>query len=474
MRSIGARLTLFYAISATLTLAILFFVGYYLLQQHLIRGLDLLNETEYEQIKMRLGPDYRNLAPEVVDQRIRETTESASVLFYIDIHGEQSHRFFRSHNLGGGTIPDVPGQRKFNAEVPVIGELRVGEFLLPPFEVMIGTQLAQVRKVMEGYIEVCAALLSGMLAASVLLGFGLSRLVLRPVRMIRETASRIGSHNLSERINVGDVKDEMSELARLLNEMFDRIEESFERIRRFTAEASHELKTPLSLVRLHAEKMLVAGDLPATHRESVQVQLEELTRLNQIIEELLFIARADSRVMSLELKAHDPEQFLHGFAQDAAVLAEHYGCRFSCVHAGHGEVRIEAKWIRQVLLNLLTNALKVSPPGGAIALQSELADGTWKVSLTDQGPGLDADQRVRMFERFVRFTMPDGDDKGGTGLGLAISRSIIGLHRGQIYATPGPGDVGLTVTFEIPAPQSPSAGTEAPPSREPQPTTAEN
>ncbi len=457
MKSIGARLTVWYAITATLTLAVLFVIGYYLLENHLIRGLDLLNETAFEQIKMRLGPDYKDLQPAIVDQRIRETTESASVLFYIDIHGEQSHRFFRSHNLNGKTIPDVPGQRKFNVEMQDIGELRVGEFLLPPFEVIIATQLMHVRQVMEGYVEVCFALLGAMLLASVVIGFGLSRMVLRPVRLIRDTASRIGSNNLSERIPVANVKDEISDLARLLNEMFDRLEGAFDRIRRFTAEASHELKTPLSLVRLHAEKMLVTGDLPSAHRESVLVQLDELSRLNHVIEELLFIARADAKAVNLELKEHDVLRFLQSFAQDATVLAEHYGCQFAFEHTGSGMADFEGKWIRQVLLNLLTNALKASPRGGRVTLRSEIGNGLWRVSLEDEGPGLDAEQRVRMFERFVRFPRAGEEDKG-TGLGLAICRSILDLHRGVIFAEPATPARGLRVTFEIPSRTGPPSG----------------
>ena len=462
MKSIGARLTFWYAIMATLTLALMFVIGYYLLENHLVRGLDLLNQTEFEQIKMRLGPDYKNLDAQVVDQRIRETTESASVLFYIDIHGDQSNRFFRSRNLGGLTIPDVPGQRKYTVYMPEFGDLRVGEFLLPPFEVMVATQLGQIHNVMEGYVEVCSVLIAVMLSTSIVIGFVLSRLVLRPVRLIRETAKRIGSNNLSERIPVADVKDEISDLARLLNAMFDRLEETFDRIRRFTAEASHELKTPLSLVRLHAEKMLVASDLPPAHRESAQVQLEEITRLNHIIEELLFIARADAKAVSLDLKDHDPYPFLQSFAQDATVLAEHYGCRFSWVHEGSGAARFEDKWIRQVLLNLLTNALKVSPQGGQIALRSDIAGHLWRVSLTDEGPGLDENQRTRMFERFVRFNTPGNEDKGGTGLGLAICRSIIELHRGTIWAEPAPGGAGLRVIFEVPACEDNRVATQTP------------
>ena len=450
MKSIGARLTIWYALAATTTLAILFVAGYYLLETHLIHGLDLLNASEFKEIQARLGPDYKTLSPAVIDERIRETTDYSSVLFFIDIHDPQRTRLFLSTNLGGRNLPDVPGERVFNGEMPEIGEVRVGEFLLPPFEVMIATSLDQVRMVMEGYVRVCLALLVGMLVASVALGFVLSRLMLRPLRLIRQTASRIGSENLSERIPVDDVKDEISELARLLNQMFDRLEASFDQIRRFTEEASHELKTPLSLVRLHAEKMLIKDDLPAVQKEAVHVQLEELARLNHIIDELLFLSRANAGAIKLDLQPQEPSPFLHNFAQDAAVLAEHHGRHFTYSHEGDGTIAFEAKWMRQVLLNLLTNALNVSPPGGTVTLRSTLAESMWSISVEDEGPGLSEEQRVRMFERFVRFDTP-GKQYKGSGLGLAICRSLVELHGGRIFAVPAVSHQGLRVAIELPA-----------------------
>jgi len=452
MRSIGTRLAAWYALAATVTLACLFVVGYQLLQSYLIHGLDLLNAAEFEQIRARLGPDYKTLTSEVINQRIRETTEYASVLFYIDIHSEQHGTVFYSSNLKGRAIPDVPGKHAYDAAIAGIGGLRVAEFVLPPFDVTIATSASQVRKVMEGYIEVCSALLAAMLVVSVIIGFGLSRVALKPVRLIRETANRIRSDNLSERIPVGQVRDEISELARLLNQMFDRLEYSFNQIRRFTAEASHELKTPLSLVRLQAEKLLVAGNLSPAHEDAVQMQLEELARLNRIIEELLFLSRAEARVITLDLKPLDPARFLHVFAQDARVLAEHHGRQFVLTREGEGTVAFEEKRLRQVLLNLLANAVDASPRDGVITLRSSLTAGLWRVSLEDQGSGVPDDQRERIFERFVRLDNRGGDDKG-SGLGLAICRSIIELHHGRIWAESGADGRGLRVVFEIPAAQ---------------------
>jgi two-component system heavy metal sensor histidine kinase CusS len=336
--------------------------------------------------------------------------------------------------------------------MPGIGELRVAAFPLPPFDVTVATPLRQVREVMAGYVEVCIALLAAMLAASAIIGFVLSRLALRPVRLIRETAKRIGSHNLGERVPVGEVNDEISELARLLNQMFDRLEYSFNQIRRFTAEASHELKTPLSLARLQAEKLLVGGELAPHQEEALQIQLDELGRLNRIIEELLFLSRAEARGITLAIERHDPGEFLSSFATDAGCLPSHYGCTFDLVHEGAGTAAFDSHRIRQVLLNLLGNALQASsdPSARQIILRSSLAAGRWRVSVGDRGKGVPADQLERIFERFVRLGA-EAVDPGGSGLGLPISKSIIELHRGWIRAESGAAGRGLRVVFEIPA-----------------------
>ena len=450
MKSISARLTLWYALTATTTLACLFVVGYFLLENRLIRGLDLLNEAEFKQIKAHLGEGYESFTSQIIDARIRETTDYASVLFYIEIEKPKLGNLFRSSNLAGRPIPDVKGQQKFNVYLQDVGELRVGEFFLKPFDVAIGTPLVLVRETMTVYVQVCVALIVAMMLISIAVGFGLSQLVLRPIRLISETADRIRSDNLRERIPVPRVTDELSGLARLLNQMFDRLEVSFDQIRRFTADASHELKTPLSLVRLHAEKMLTDGGLVPEHEEAVLVQLEEITRLNHVIEDLLFLSRADANVVKLNLKTQKPAQFLQSFLPDARALVEHSGMRLTSSHEGRDLVAFEERWIRQVLLNLLTNAIHVSPPQGEIRLRSVVANSIWRVSVEDEGPGLTAEQCERVFERFVRFGHPD-TEYTGTGLGLAICRSIVELHRGSIFAQARTAGTGLMVVVEIPA-----------------------
>ena len=450
MKSIGSRITLFYAVTVVATLACLFVAGHYLLEKQLIYQLDELNEAQFKHLQATLGPNYRTLTPQTIDDRIRDVTESASALFYIDLHGPMTNRFFKSNNLRGRTIPDIPGENVYTVDVNGIGELRVSEFLLPPFDVTVGTPMAPLRDAMAGYRRVFFGLLIATLIVSVVVGYVLSRLMLHPVRVIQATANRIRSDNLNERIPVGDVKDEISQLARFLNQMFDRLEASFAEIRRFTADASHELKTPLSLVRLHAERLLVNDYLASAQKESVHVQLEELGRVNRIIDELLFLSRADAQAVSVDMKEQKPAAFLCAFAQDASALAEHHGRHFSYTHEGDGAMAFGEQRMRQVLLNLLSNAVRASPPDGRITLRSVLLGDVWRITVDDEGPGLDAEQRSRVFERFVRFNHAGSDDKG-SGLGLAICRSIVQLHRGRIFAEPGENGRGLRMVIEIPA-----------------------
>ncbi len=478
MRSIGTRMTVWYAVASLATFWCLFRSGSYLVEHHAVHDLDLLNAAEFEQIRHQLGPDYELLDAAAIRERLRTTTEFSTILVGVEIR-KDGRTVFRSDNLNDRAIPDVPmkpkffsemvgtivrhigldqpppatatANRDFNAIVGDIGEMRVGEFTLGSLVVRIATSKQQIHSTMIAYRDVFYGLLVIMFIASAIIGYGLSRIPLRPLRIIEETATHISSQNLSERIPVAEVDDELLNFARLLNATFDRLETAFNQTRRFTAEASHELKTPLSLVRLQTEKLLIDGGLTAAQEDAVQIQLEEITRLNKIIEELLFLSRAEANAITLSLQRQDPRPFLQSFVQDAAVLAEHRRVRFVDHISGKGAADFDSKWIRQVLFNLVANALNVSPPGGVVVLTSELLGSNWRVAVEDQGPGVPAEQRERIFERFVRLETGGRQDDTGSGLGLAISRSIVGLHRGTIRAEPGENGSGLRVIFQIPA-----------------------
>lgn len=446
MRSIGARLIFWYALSATLTLSVLMALGYQIQSTQLSTGLDRLSMATFEQLKARLGADYANSDNKTLRRKLEETTEYSSALFYIVVENPKTGVRFSSSNLKGRAIPDVKGARSYNTAIVGVGPVRVNEYLLPPLDVTVATPTLPIDQSLHAYVNACILLVLLMLFMSVAIGFGLSRLLLRPVRLIQATAARISSDNLSERVPVARVQDEISDLARLLNQMFDRLEAAFNQIRRFTQEASHELKTPLSLVRLHAEKMLADTPFDDPRAESLVVQIEEITRLNHIIEDLLFLSKAEVRAVALNREPCSLPRMLDSFLPDAQALAEHHGLNLVYEVRGDGVALIDSIWIRQVLLNVLSNAIKVSPPGGRLRLEGDAANGRWRIAITDEGPGVPDADIERIFDRFVRLSA-GASTSTGSGLGLAISRSVVQLHGGRIYARNA--HPGLEVAFEL-------------------------
>ena len=292
------------------------------------------------------------------------------------------------------------------------------------------------------------------------LGWAFARLALRPVRAIRETALRIGGDNLGARIPVPAGRDELAALTVLLNQMFDRLEAAFNQARRFTADASHELKTPLTLIRLNAENLRprLASDPEAAAQ--LDDLLDSVVRLQRIVESLLFLAKAEAGTFALRLQSTTTTAVIDELAEDAAALCEDRGVRFVVTAGAAAEaVRCEPVLVRQLLLNLVGNAVRVSPPGAAITLESQVRDGRWTLRVTDDGPGLPPEQLERIFERFVRYERPATeapagaaqDSTSGHGLGLAICRSIAELHGGTIRAENRADRTGLRVEASWPA-----------------------
>jgi signal transduction histidine kinase len=461
MTTLGSRLALWYSLISTVTLFGLLAGGYYLLNRHLVGGLDLLNTAEFGRIKSGYGSDFESLTPAQAEERLRTRPAPDSPLFFVEIRRHGGEVLFRSRNLLSRNLPDG-GMATFTGEVPELGRLRIGRFSFGATEVWVATPLAQVDQVMGGYAQVSLALVCFILLASLVTGLILSQAALRPVRLIRETANRIRSDNLSERIPVSDVQDEISDLAHLLNEMFDRLESAFQQVRRFSADASHELKTPLSLIRLQAEKLMLDGGLTAVQEDALQELLEEVGHLNRIIEDLLFLSKADAQAIAPDWRRQDPVPFLQAFAQDARTLAEDSNVRFEDRIEGREWVNFDPKWLRQVLLNLLSNALSVSPRGSLVTLESDFTIDAWRLAVEDEGPGVPPEQRARIFDRFVRLA-PDSPQKPGAGLGLAICRSIIAMHDGVIRAEAGPRKSGLRVVCELPIHRPDRAASEPAP-----------
>lgn len=454
MRSFTGRMVIQFAVLVTLTIAAVLAAGRWFLSREALSGLDLLNRAEFTEIQDRLGDLQSAPSPAEVDRRIRAHTEVDSALYYFQVRDASGSVVFRSTNLGTLELPLVPNNVSGRTvSLEGVGAVRICNFQDGVLSVQVASPLMPVQWLLKDYERVSLYLLSGVALASVGLGWAFARITLQPVRAIHATASRIRADNLGERIPMPEGSDELAALVRLLNRMFDRLESSFAQVKRFTADASHELKTPLTFVRLNSEKL---RDKYINDPEAAAVIadiLEELDHLGQIIESLLFLAKAESGALVLTKTEAQAEDFVRDFVEDAVALAEDRGTKFALVRADTGRIRCEQTLVRQLLTNLATNAIRVSPLGGTVTLESCIGEGRWRLIVSDHGPGLPPDQLESVFERFQRYSPTSGNpgNEAGAGLGLAICRSIAALHGGAIHAENRADAGGLDVIVNLPA-----------------------
>ncbi|MDB4385030.1 HAMP domain-containing histidine kinase [Opitutaceae bacterium] len=445
------RTTAWFALLVTVTIGAVLAAGGWLLNRQMIAGLELLHEVESRELAVLLGDD-PGISDEEVRRRLEHDADDDADLFLIQIHDAIGRIRFRSENLGDNILPDLSGVDLHRTiTLPMEGLVRVSETNGLNWHIQIASKLEPNQRILTEYIEIAGLLILVGALISVVLGWIFSRLTLAPIRAIAETAGRIGGDNLGARIEVPPGRDELVALTRLLNETFDRIETAFSQVRHFTADASHELKTPLALIRLNAEKLHARLEHDEESANSLGEILEEIDRLHQILEHLLFLSKADSGVLQVEQETLSFPAWLEEWSGDARVLVEDGGRHLDLKVGGEGPVRGVSSLLRQVLFNLLTNAIKFSPAGGRILVQIERRADAWRWIIEDEGPGLPESELSRVFDRFVRYeSRESAAPKPGHGLGLAICRSIIELHRGRVYAENRGDRSGLRVVVDLP------------------------
>lgn len=440
----------YYAAIVTLSVAAAATVGYGLIRREMLAANDFFLNVESKEMLSRLVDTSAKATPDDVNHALRQHAEDDSVVFYFNVHSADGKELFRSHNLKGNELPMLPvGQTKRTLELDGFGLMRVAQFDTPVGPMEIAISLKNFRRVNESFFLVMLGGLPMIALFSILVGMRLRRSTLKPVLMMQATASHINASNLSERVPVPRGDGEMAGLARLLNQMFDRLENSFKQIKRFTADTSHELMTPLSVIRLHAERMRNEPASPEHVRQSLDEQLQEVAHLTETLEKLMVLTKADSSVLPLDFKSSSTSDFILNFAEDTQLLAEDKERRFAVVRNDAAEASFDHGWIRQVLLNLFSNALRFSPPHGVISLHSKCENGQWTVEVWDEGTGVPSDRIGELFQRFSQIN-PSSQPRSGSGLGLAICKSIVELHHGTITSRNRTDRSGFVVAFSLP------------------------
>lgn len=443
----------FYATIVTLTVALVVSVGFWFIRGQMLTGNDFLLDAESKEIVARVNQISPPIDAAKLETALREHTEVDEAYFYFQVHDPSGKILFRSPNLGGKSLIDLTGgPDKRTINLPPLGLLRIAEYHIPGADVQIALSLSNFQEVSFSFIRVLIIGVPVIAVLSVGFGIAMRHFTLRPVRSIQEAARRISATNLGERIVVPPGSDEMTALAELLNDMIGRLEKSFKNAKRFSADVSHELMTPLSIIRLHTERMLNDPDLPAKHHQAVEEQLQETLHLADVVERLLMLAKADSSALSLNLEPVATAVFIQQFAEDAQLLVESRGLKIRTAQNDPGKATIDHGWMRQALFNLLSNARRFSPSDGTITIYSKRAAGEWTVEVWDEGQGVPQDRLNDIFERFVQIEQR-ADPGSGAGLGLAICKSIVELHHGRISARNRTDRSGFIVSFTVPCEQ---------------------
>jgi heavy metal sensor kinase len=281
-------------------------------------------------------------------------------------------------------------------------------------------------------------------------GYLLVGRALRPVEEIAGKAAIITQHNLSERLPVAKTGDELERLSISLNLMIQRLDDAFQNSKRFVADASHELRTPLTVLRGELEDQAQNSGLPPESRERLGSLLEEVERLSRIVDQLLTLSRLDAGEAQVEWVRFDLADLAATTADQMGLLAKDKGIELVCASAGPVMVEGDRARMKQVVVNLLDNAIKYTPEGGRVRVETSAAGDRAILEVSDTGRGIAPAALPHIFERFYREAGTRARHPEGAGLGLPIVKSICAAHEGEV-AVAETSDRGTRIRVTLPA-----------------------
>ena len=313
----------------------------------------------------------------------------------------------------------------------------------------VGSSLRPVEKMLDRLIFVLQIGSPLAVLVSMFGGWFLAGRALRPVDNITNTAQRIAAGDLTQRIHTSST-DEIGRLASTFNDMIGRLEASIRQIRQFSADASHELRTPLTITKGETELALRKDRTPEVYREVLESNLEEIDRMSRIVDELLFLSRADLGEIKIAKEPVQLEYLIQEIQQQAQVLGKDREVETVVRHLEPAEVAGDEWRLRELLLNIVDNAVKYSQENGQIEIKLERAGNMAKLSVKDNGIGISPDDQKMIFDRFFRSDAARAHVQKGTGLGLAICKWIAETHQGkiQVESTQGQGSR-FTITLPL-------------------------
>jgi len=356
------------------------------------------------------------LAPLLMSDRVVELRTADGALLY------------RSPVLSGKGLDD--GIEKIHNRKIVGRSLRVGEFRDDGLSLRVGAGLAAIHQI--GW-DIALGMFGAIPTVLIVITIGgrwVARKALAPVEAITQAASRITVQNLAQRLPVPPADDEIAELISVLNATFDRLQRSFEQSVRFSAEASHHLKTPISVLRAGVEEILTDPDTPAKQQTRADALLHQVHQLTSIAENLLLLARADAGRLDLHREQFDLSEVLEGMCDDARALAEAQGLEVEAKLPPELPLVADRRAVSLIVQNLVENAIKYNEPEGSICIYARAVEGEAEVTVKNNGEPIPPERAPHIFERFYR-ARSDGRISG-QGLGLSVASELAKAHGGEL------------------------------------------
>lgn len=483
-KSIRLKLTLWYSIVLLIALGIFGVTAYVYTGETLSQNLDISLKSEAEWLrdilegklmgergKMRnLRNDFFNSSPSAdTSSQNEEQNESGedytiwnkiyehsllnSKKQFIYIFDKRGRTFYKSLNLGQDTLFSPPDLKPYQVSVTkaTLGNqtIRLAALNTKFYRIRVAYPEDDIREVLQNLFSIFLILIPFVLLISVVGGYFLAKQSLKPVDEITRTAREITATNLRQRINVVNHKDEIGRLTDTLNDMIRRLEASFEQVGQFSVDASHELRTPLTIMRGEIELALQGNRTTASYKKTLASLLDEVMRMASIIEGLILLAKADGGIVKLEKKPTRLDLLVSEIKEDAEVLAERKGIRVSISKLDEATVSGDEIRLRQLMLNLVDNAIKYTPEGGKVTLSLERGNGNANFTVEDTGIGIPEKDLDKIFDRFYRVDKSRSRLPDGLGLGLPISKWVAEAHGGRLLVESKAG-VGSKFTVVLP------------------------
>lgn len=462
------RLTLWYGSALALVLIVFSVVLYAITARNLRNAVDQsLEETATAAVRSLEERGFLPLIDE--EELLSQFPELARIDKFFQIFSPSGTITIRSPNIKQHEVPlsRVALETTFNgrtifesAKYPNEPPLRLisvpiiyrGNLL---YIVQVGTSMEATEDTLRRFLLLLLVAVPIALVVSLAGGWFLAGRALRPVDAITLAAQRIAGGDLSQRLTMSKTSDEIGRLAATFNDMIGRLDASFRQIRQFSSDASHELRTPLTVMKGETELVLRRPRPVEDYQSVLESNLEEIDRMSNIVDELLFLSRADMGEVKMESLPVQLESLVEDIHRQATVLGQDRNIEVVLGTMTPATVLGDELRLRELLLNLVENAVKYSHLGGKVEIALLMEGRQARLSVTDHGIGIDPADHRRIFDRFFRTDDARAHTKKGTGLGLAICQWIAEAHKGRIDVKSEPGH-GSTFTVTLPLVPRPS------------------